>query len=84
MCFYVGFLAPASTVASKHVDRARQRSIIVLSSDFTRGYSTVITVFVRSANCEEISVERLNARPVTTLCIECKEEQEDMEKKLKI
>ena len=33
---------------------------------------------------EEISVERLDVRPVTTLCIECKEKQEDMEKKLKI
>jgi len=35
-------------------------------------------------NCEEcgeeISVKRLEARPVTTLCIRCKEEQEKMEK----
>ncbi|MCX8012368.1 MAG: RNA polymerase-binding protein DksA [Desulfobacterota bacterium] len=29
---------------------------------------------------EEISEERLKARPVTTLCIECKEEQENQEK----
>jgi len=29
---------------------------------------------------EEISEERLKARPVTTLCIECKEEQENEEK----
>lgn len=36
--------------------------------------------------CEEcgdlISDERLRARPVTTLCIECKEEQERREKRL--
>jgi DnaK suppressor protein len=32
-------------------------------------------------SCEEdISDERLNARPVTTLCIECKKKQEDEEK----
>ena len=30
---------------------------------------------------EEISEQRLIARPETTLCIECKEEQEDIEKK---
>ena len=29
---------------------------------------------------EEISVKRLDARPVTTLCIRCKEEQEQKEK----
>ena len=29
---------------------------------------------------EEISVKRLEARPVTTLCIRCKEEQEQKEK----
>lgn len=29
---------------------------------------------------EEISLKRLEARPVTTLCIRCKEEQEKMEK----
>lgn len=29
---------------------------------------------------EEISAGRLKARPVTTLCIECKEEQEKLEK----
>ena len=29
---------------------------------------------------EEISVERLRARPVTTLCIDCKTEQERQEK----
>ena len=29
---------------------------------------------------EEISAERLEARPVTTLCIRCKEEQEQKEK----
>lgn len=35
--------------------------------------------------CEEcggpIGVDRLRARPVTTLCIECKSEQEDQEKR---
>ncbi len=31
---------------------------------------------------EEIGEERLRARPVTTLCIECKEEQEQREKRL--
>jgi DnaK suppressor protein len=35
--------------------------------------------------CEEcggsIGVERLRARPVTTLCIECKSEQEDQERR---
>lgn len=32
-------------------------------------------------NCEEeISTKRLDARPVTTLCIRCKEEQERQEK----
>lgn len=30
---------------------------------------------------EEIGVERLKARPVTTLCIQCKAEQEEEEKK---
>jgi len=30
---------------------------------------------------EEIGVERLRARPVTTLCIACKAEQEETEKK---
>jgi len=29
---------------------------------------------------EEISIKRLEARPVTTLCIKCKEEQEKKEK----
>ena len=29
---------------------------------------------------EEISVKRLEARPVTTMCIRCKEEQEKQEK----
>ena len=29
---------------------------------------------------EEISVKRLEARPVTTMCIRCKEEQEKLEK----
>jgi len=29
---------------------------------------------------EEISMERLNARPVTTLCIDCKKKQENDEK----
>jgi DnaK suppressor protein len=29
---------------------------------------------------EEISIKRLEARPVTTLCIRCKEEQEKMER----
>jgi len=29
---------------------------------------------------EDISIERLEARPVTTLCIECKTKQEDHEK----
>ena len=29
---------------------------------------------------EEISMKRLEARPVTTLCIRCKEEQEQKEK----
>ncbi len=33
---------------------------------------------------EEISEKRLKARPVTTLCIECKEEQETKEKELGI
>jgi DnaK suppressor protein len=31
---------------------------------------------------EDISIERLKARPVTTLCIECKTKQEAMEKAL--
>lgn len=31
---------------------------------------------------EEISEERLKARPVTTFCIDCKEEQENLEKLL--
>ncbi len=30
---------------------------------------------------EEIDIKRLEARPVTTLCIECKQEQEEAEKK---
>ena len=30
---------------------------------------------------EDISAKRLEARPVTTLCIKCKQEQEDMEKR---
>ncbi|RME61512.1 MAG: conjugal transfer protein TraR [Candidatus Dadabacteria bacterium] len=34
-------------------------------------------------NCgEEINVKRLEARPVATLCIDCKNEQETQEKKL--
>ncbi|MDY6862173.1 MAG: RNA polymerase-binding protein DksA [Thermodesulfobacteriota bacterium] len=33
---------------------------------------------------EEISEERLKARPVTTLCIECKERQEAQEKNKKL
>ncbi len=33
--------------------------------------------FGRCVSCEEnISLERLRARPVTTMCIDCKEEQE--------
>ncbi len=31
---------------------------------------------------EEISEKRLEARPVTTLCIKCKQEQEDLERKM--
>jgi DnaK suppressor protein len=35
--------------------------------------------------CEEpIDIERLKARPVTTLCIECKQQQEDLEKRRKL
>ena len=35
--------------------------------------------------CEEnIDLERLKARPVTTLCIECKQRQEEMEKRRKV
>jgi DnaK suppressor protein len=30
---------------------------------------------------EDISDKRLEARPVTTLCINCKQEQEDLEKR---
>ena len=38
-------------------------------------------MFGRCESCEEdISTERLRARPVTTLCIECKTEQERQEK----
>jgi len=33
---------------------------------------------------EEISIERLKARPVTTQCIDCKTREEDMEKALGI
>ncbi|HCL81143.1 MAG TPA: RNA polymerase-binding protein DksA, partial [Nitrospiraceae bacterium] len=29
---------------------------------------------------EEINIKRLEARPVTTMCIECKTEQEEEEK----
>lgn len=37
--------------------------------------------FGHCESCEEmIGVERLRARPVTTLCIECKTEQERLEK----
>lgn len=32
---------------------------------------------------EEIGIARLKARPVTTLCIQCKSHQEDQEKKAK-
>ena len=32
---------------------------------------------------EDIGIERLKARPVTTLCIECKSKQEDAERKAK-
>ncbi|MCP4020846.1 MAG: RNA polymerase-binding protein DksA, partial [Desulfobacteraceae bacterium] len=39
--------------------------------------------FGRCEVCEEeISLERLNARPVTTQCVECKTREEDMEKAL--
>ncbi|MBU8909680.1 MAG: RNA polymerase-binding protein DksA [Desulfobacterales bacterium] len=31
---------------------------------------------------EEISIKRLKARPVTTLCVDCKTREEDMEKAL--
>ena len=38
-------------------------------------------VFGRCESCEEtIGAERLRARPVTTLCIDCKTEQERQEK----
>jgi DnaK suppressor protein len=41
--------------------------------------------FGRCETCEEeISIERLKARPVTTQCIECKTREEDMEKALGI
>ncbi len=33
---------------------------------------------------EEISIERLKARPVTTQCIACKKREEEMEKALGI
>lgn len=35
---------------------------------------------VCEACAEDITIERLNARPVTTLCIDCKTKQEDHEK----
>ncbi len=39
--------------------------------------------FGRCETCEEeISIERLKARPVTTQCIECKTREEDMENAL--
>ena len=41
--------------------------------------------FGRCEACEEdISIERLKARPVTTQCIECKKREEEMEKALGI
>lgn len=41
--------------------------------------------FGRCDTCEEdISIERLKARPVTTQCIDCKTREEDMEKALGI
>jgi len=41
--------------------------------------------FGRCDTCEEdISIERLKARPVTTQCIDCKTREEDMEKSLGI
>lgn len=41
--------------------------------------------FGRCETCEEeISIERLKARPVTTQCIECKTREEDMENALGI
>jgi len=39
--------------------------------------------FGKCENCgDEISFKRLEARPVTTLCVKCKEEQEKKEKTL--
>lgn len=41
--------------------------------------------FGRCEVCEEeISIERLRARPVTTQCVDCKTREEDMEKALGI
>ena len=41
--------------------------------------------FGQCDSCEEdISIERLKARPVTTQCIDCKTREEDMEKALGI
>ncbi|MBA3012047.1 MAG: RNA polymerase-binding protein DksA [Proteobacteria bacterium] len=41
--------------------------------------------FGRCDSCEEdISIERLKARPVTTQCIDCKTREEDLEKALGI
>ncbi len=41
--------------------------------------------FGRCETCDEdISIERLKARPVTTQCVDCKTREEDMEKALGI
>jgi DnaK suppressor protein len=59
--------------------RDRERK---LSSKITKALERIENgTFGICESCgEEISVERLTVRPVTTLCIECKEQQEQQEK----
>lgn len=59
--------------------RGRERTFLSKIDDALRKIET--GDFGICENCEEkISVKRLEARPETTLCIKCKEEQEQEEK----
>ena len=71
----------SSEYAQSMVFRLRDREKFLLKKiDDALGRIEANTFGICEICEEEISIKRLEARPVTTMCIRCKEEQEKQEK----
>ena len=60
--------------------RGREKSFLDKITEGARARSRTARFGTCEECGEEISIKRLEARPETTLCIRCKEDQERMEK----